>query len=448
MALRLFAVRDEFIAGFAAPLAGEYFALRLQTVRLHVNAVVPVVIQRFTNFLNLAVHSIADFADAANLFRLGAGRGDVRLIYKRMLAGRGDFSLFGLFAANGANVVAITVLAAGDFLALIADRLAILVRGLDGGIAQLLAAQLADGAAKAVRGAGRFADHLAQLGSVRVFINLRFGILVALAASLAGMLGIALRLARRRNNLHFPVVICRRVSAFDHLSDDLAAALAGILDAIRACAVGFLFRTLAQIMIQRLADFLNGFDQRVALLAVEAHGFRLRAGSLLNDFLSLAMLEGRLLIFEDLAQLAGLLHKTRVRAVCLFDDALDPLMRTTRVLCERGQHGNEHTQRQYAGVYFPEFHSTTFLSLIPISEELSSAMICPRTDALSPQPPAYRRARRRLGRRREDSVSIPGSLDSPPFMILVCTRTSLRGYAPADWNRKQTICAGSGIIGV
>ena len=365
--LRGFAVRDELVAGFAAALAGEHLALRLQAVGLGVNAVVPVVTQRFADFLNLAIRSAADFADAANLFRLGAGSGNVRLVYKRMLAGRGDFSLFGLFAADGANVVAIASLAAGNLLAFITDRIAILVAGLDGDVAQLLAAQLADGTAKTVRGAGRLADHLAQLGNVRVLVDREFLILFDLAAGLADPCFVALRLARRGNDLRFPVVLLRRFAAFDRLCDGFAAALAGVLDAIRARAVGFLFRTLAQIMTQRLADFLNFSDQLAALLAVETHGFRLRAGGIFHNFLALAMLEGRLLVFKVSAQLAGLLHKTRLRAVRYLDDLLGPLMRAARVRVrrERGQHGDEHTQRQYAGIYFPEFHSTTFLSLIP-----------------------------------------------------------------------------------
>ena len=368
--LRGFAVRDELVAGFAAALAGEHLALRLQAVGLGVNAVVPVVTQRFADFLNLAIRSAADFADAANLFRLGAGSGNVRLVYKRMLAGRGDFSLFGLFAADGANVVAIASLAAGNFLAFITDRIAILVAGFDGDVAQLLAAQLADGTAKTVRGAGRLADHLAQLGNVRVLVDREFLILFDLAAGLADPCFVALRLARRGNDLRFPVVLLRRFAAFDRLCDGFAAALAGVLDAIRARAVGFLFRTLAQIMTQRLADFLNFSDQLAALLAVETHGFRLRAGGIFHNFLALAMLEGRLLVFKVSAQLAGLLHKTRLRAVRFLDDLLGPLMRAARVRVrrERGQHGNEHTQRQYAGIYFPEFHSTTFLSLTSIKK--------------------------------------------------------------------------------
>ena len=372
--LHRFAVRDELVAGFAAALAGEYHALRLQAVGLGVNAVVPVVTQRFADFLNLAIRNAADFADAANLFRLGAGSGNVRLVYKRMLAGRGDFSLFGLFAADGANVVAIASLAAGNLLAFITDRIAILVAGLDGDVAQLLAAQLADGTAKTVRGAGRLADHLAQLGNVRVLVDREFLILFDLAAGLADPCFVALRLARRGNDLRFPVVRLRRFAAFDRLYDGFAAALAGVLDAIRARAVGFLFRTLAQIMTQRLADFLNFSDQLAALLAVETHGFRLRTGGIFHNFLALAMLEGRLLVFEVSAQLAGLLHKTRLRAVRFLDDLLGPLMRTARVRVrrERGQHGDEHTQCQYAGIYFPEFHSTTFLSLIPsVKSQLS-----------------------------------------------------------------------------
>ena len=367
MTLRRFTVRDELVAGFAAALAGEHLALRLQAVGLGVNAVVPVVTQRFADFLNLAIRSAANLADAANLFRLGAGSGNVRLVYKRMLAGRGDFSLFGLFAADGANVVAIASLAAGNLLAFITDRIAILVAGLDGDVAQLRAAQLADGTAKTVRGAGRLADHLAQLGNVRVLVNREF--LAALfdrSADLADLSLVALRLARRGNDLLFPLVLLR-LAVSDRLYDGFAAALAGVLDAIRARAVGFLFRTLAQIMTQRLADFLNFSDQLAALLAVETHGFRLRAGGIFHNFLALAMLEGRLLVFKVSAQLAGLLHKTRLRAVRFLDDLLGPLMRAARVRVrrERGQHGDEHTQRQYAGIYFPEFHSTTFLSLIP-----------------------------------------------------------------------------------
>ena len=53
-------------------------------------------------------------------------------------------------------------------------------------------------------------------------------------------------------------------------------------------------------------------------------------------------------------------------------------------------------------------------------------MICPRTDARSPQPPAYRRAGRRLGRRRKGTVSLPGSLDEPPFIYGIHKNTLLR----------------------
>ena len=58
MTLRGFAVRDELVAGFAAALAGEHLALRLQAVGLGVNAVVPVVTQRFADFLNLAIRVV------------------------------------------------------------------------------------------------------------------------------------------------------------------------------------------------------------------------------------------------------------------------------------------------------------------------------------------------------------------------------------------------------
>lgn len=53
-------------------------------------------------------------------------------------------------------------------------------------------------------------------------------------------------------------------------------------------------------------------------------------------------------------------------------------------------------------------------------------MIFPRSDARSPQPPAYRRAGRRLGRRRKGTVSLPGSLDEPPFIYGIHKNTLLR----------------------
>ena len=366
---------EAFFTDFFALSAGRHDALRLLAVGRHDNCLAPLVTESFTDFLNLAVHSAADFADTANLRGLSAGSRGVLLIDKLMLAGRGDFGLIGLFTANGADIVAIASLAAGNLLAFITDRIAILVAGLDGDVAQFLAAQLADGTAKTVLGAVRWADRSAQLGYVRVLVDREFLILFDLAAGLADLSFVALVLARRGNDLLFPVVRFRRLAAFDHLCDGFVASLAGVLDAIRTRAVGFLFRRLTQLVTQRLADGLNFSDQRAASLAIVSHSHGLRASSVRDGrLLALDMLEGRLLVFISSAQLAGLLHKTRVRAVRVFDGALGPLVRAARVRVrrERGQHGNEHTQRQYAGIYFPEFHSTTFLSLIPsIKSQLS-----------------------------------------------------------------------------
>ena len=125
----------------------------------------------------------------------------------------------------------------------------------------------------------------------------------------------------------FPIVLQR--FGFLFLGVVAAAALEGI-ESFLSAGRGYVILVRGiqhQIVTQRCAEFLT-LDQRIALLAVDPHGCRLRAGSLFNNFLSLAMRHGYLRILKDLAQLAGILYKTCVRAVCRFDDALDPLVLT------------------------------------------------------------------------------------------------------------------------
>ena len=277
--LRRFAVRDDFFLHFAAALAGVHDALRLLAVSVLQLAVVPVMAEGFVDFLNPAVRLAANLADATNLFRLGAGCRNHEFVHEHMLAGRGDNVLIGLFAADGADVVAVAVLAAGGFLALVEDRRAVNVLRFDRPVAEVLAAQLAGVAAKAVHRAGRFADHLVQLRDVRVLVDFGLVDLLIEIASLAGALGVALRLAGRGDNLVDELVTLRGFAVRDELVAGFAAALAGEHLALRLQAVGLGVNAVVPVVTQRFADFLNLAIRSAADFADAANLFRLGAGS-------------------------------------------------------------------------------------------------------------------------------------------------------------------------
>ena len=204
-----------------------------------------------------AVRLAANLADAANLFRLGAGCRNHGFVHELVLAGRGDNVLFGLFAADGADVVAVAVLAAGGFLALVEDRRAVNVLRFDRPVAEVLAAQLAGVAAKAVHRAGRFADGLVQLRDVRVLVDFGLVDLLIEIASLAGALGVALRLAGRGNDLVDELVTLRSFAVRDDFFLHFAAALAGVHDALRLLAVSVLQLAVVPVMAEGFVDFLN-----------------------------------------------------------------------------------------------------------------------------------------------------------------------------------------------